>query len=99
MAAKISTFSDLGDNYRYLSHKYGIGKHVWHLPLCKLYKCFDLYLVNHHNTLANGMYIIDLCLLRENSIVDDDQDLINTDSTFMIDLYVLRNIIAILFLR
>ena len=37
MAAKISSFSDFGDNYRYLSYKYGIEIHVWHLPLCKLY--------------------------------------------------------------
>ena len=43
LAAKISSFSDFGDNYRYLSDKYGIRIHVWCLPLCKLYKCFDLY--------------------------------------------------------
>ena len=72
MAAKISSFSDFGDNYRYLSYKYGIGIHVWHLPLCKLYKCFDLFLLNHHKTIANGVFIRDLCLLRENNIVDDD---------------------------
>ena len=57
LAAKISSFSDFGDNYRYLSYKYGIGIHVWHLPLCKLSKCFDLYLLNHHNTIANGVFI------------------------------------------
>ena len=28
MAAKISSFSDFGDNYRYLSYKYRIGIHV-----------------------------------------------------------------------
>ena len=28
MAAKISSFSDFDDNYRYLSYKYGIGIHV-----------------------------------------------------------------------
>ena len=43
MAANISSFSDVGDNYRYLSYKYGIGTHVRHLPLCKIYKWFDLY--------------------------------------------------------
>ena len=38
MAVKISSFSNFGDNYRYLSYKYRIGIHViWHLPLCKLY--------------------------------------------------------------
>ena len=63
MAANISSFSDFGDNYRYLSYKYGIGIHAWHLPLCKLYKCFDLFLLNHHNTIANGVFKRDLCLL------------------------------------
>ena len=33
MAAKISSFSDFDDNYRYLSDKDGFGIHVWHLPL------------------------------------------------------------------
>ena len=28
LAAKISSFSDFGDNYRYLSYKYGIEIHV-----------------------------------------------------------------------
>ena len=85
MAAKISSFSDFGDNYRYLSYKYEIRIHVWHLPLCKLYKCFDLYLLNHHNTIAKGVFIRDLCLLRENNIVDD-HDLTSTELTYMIDL-------------
>ena len=81
----ISSFSDFGDNYRYLSYKYGIGIHVWHLPLCTLYKCFDLFLLNHHKTIANGVFISELCLLRENNIVDDDQDLTSTELTYMID--------------
>ena len=63
MAAKIFSFSDFGGNYRYLSYNYGIGIHVWHLPICKLYKRFYLYLLNHHNTIANGIFIRDLCLL------------------------------------
>ena len=59
MAAKMSSFSDFGDNYRYLSYKYGIGIHVWHLPLCKLYKCFDLFLLNHHKQLQMAsLYVI-----------------------------------------
>ena len=86
MAANISSSSDFGDNYRYLSFKYRIGIHVWHLPLCKLFKCFDLYLLNHRNTIAHGVFIRDLCLLRENNIVVDDQDLNSTELTFMIDL-------------
>ena len=80
------------------TYKYGIGMHVWHLPLCKLYKCFDLYLLNHHNTIANGVFIRDLCLLRENNIVVGDQDLTSTELTCVIDFYVLCNIIVILFL-
>ena len=81
MAAKISSVSHFGDNYRYPSYKYGIVIHVWQLPLCKLYKRFDLYLLNHHNTIANGVFIRDLCLLRENNIVVDDQDLTSTELT------------------
>ena len=72
MAAKISSFSDFGDNHRYLSYNYGIRIHtcICHLPLCKLYKCFDLFLLNHHKPIAiSGFFIRDLCLLRENNIV------------------------------
>ena len=36
MAAMISSFSDFGDKNRYLSYKYGIGIHVWHLPSKKI---------------------------------------------------------------
>ena len=82
MEAKISSFSDFGDNYRYLSYKCGIGIHVWHLPLCKLYECCNLFLLNHHKTIANGVFIRDLCLLRENNIVVDDQDLTSTELTY-----------------
>ena len=85
MAARISSFSDFGDNYRYLSYKYGIGIHVGHLPFCKFYKCFDLFLLNHHKTIANGVFIRNLCLLREDNIIDDDQDLTSTELTYMID--------------
>ena len=85
LAPKISSFSDFGDSYRFLSYIYGIGIHVWHLPLCTLYKCFDLYLLNHHNTIANRVFIRDLYLLRENNIVVDDQDLTSTELTYMID--------------
>ena len=85
MAAKISSFSDFGDNYRYITYKYRIGILEWHLPLCKLYKCFDLFLLNRHKTIDNGVFIRDLCLLRENNIVVDDKDLTSTELTFMID--------------
>ena len=50
-----------------------------------MYKCFDLFLLYHHKTIANGVFIRDLCLLRENNIVDDDQDLTSTELTYMID--------------
>ena len=98
MAAKIPSFSDFGDNYRYLSYKYGIGKHVWHLPISKLCKCFDLFLLNYYKTIANGVFIRDLFLLKESNIVVDDQDLTSTELTYMTDFDVLRNIIAIWFL-
>ena len=81
----------LGASIVYGAHNYynsvisRIGIHVWHLPLCKLYKCFDLFLLNHHKTIANGVLIRDLCLLRENKIVDDDQDLTSTELTYMIN--------------
>ena len=63
-----------------------ISSFVLHLPLCKLYKCFDLYLPNYHNTIANQVFIRDLCLLRENNIVVDDQDLTSTELTYVINL-------------
>ena len=46
---------------------------------------FDLFLLNHYKTIANGVFIRDLCLLRENNLVDDDQDLTSTKLTNMID--------------
>ena len=81
MAVKISSFKDFGDNYRYLSYKCGLGIHVWHLHvlLRKLCKWFHLYLLNHHNTIANGVFICDLCLMKENNVVVDDQHLTSTD--------------------
>ena len=56
MAAKISSFSDFGDNYGYLSYKYRIGIQVRLLALFKLYKCFDLFLLNHHKQLQCRLY-------------------------------------------
>ena len=34
----------------------------------------------------HSVFIRDLCLLRKNNIVDDDQDLTSTELTYMIDL-------------
>ena len=45
-----------------------------------------MYLLNHHKTIANGVFIRDLYLLTENDIVDDDQDLTSTELTYMVDL-------------
>ena len=42
--------------------------------------------LNHHNTGADGVFIRDLCLLKENNImVDDQEDLTSTELSFMID--------------
>ena len=62
-----------------LEYMYGI----YHYVNC--INVFDLFLLNHHKTIANGVFIRDLCLLRENNIVDDDQDLTSTELTYMID--------------
>ena len=65
-----SSSSDFGDNCRYLSYKYSIGIHVWNLPLCKLYKCFDIYL--SHN--PDGVFIREMCLLRDDYSLTDNND-------------------------
>ena len=85
MATKISSYSDFGDNYRYLSYKYRIVLHVWHLPLCRFHKCFDLFLLNHHKTIANIVFIRNLCLLKETNILDGAQNLTSIELTYMID--------------
>ena len=48
------------------------------------YLCMLVYYACY-KTIANGVFIRDLCLLRENNIVDDDQDLTSTELTYMID--------------
>ena len=45
-----------------------------------------MYLLNHHNAITNGVFIRDLCLLRENNIVVDDQELTKTELIYMIDI-------------
>ena len=69
-----SSSSDFGDTYRYLSYKYNIGIHVWNLPLCKLYECFDLYLSHDSAVNPNGVLISELCLLRDGYSLTDDND-------------------------
>ena len=74
LSAKSSSSSDFGDNYRYLSYKYNIEIHVWNLPLslCKLYKCFDLYLSHNSAVYPDGVFIRELCLLRDDySLIDN----------------------------
>ena len=62
-----------------LEYMYGI----YHYVNC--INVFILFLLNHHKTIANGVFISNLCLLSENNIVDDDQDLTSTELTYMID--------------
>ena len=35
---------------------------------------FNLFLLNYHTMIANGVFLRDLCLLRKKNIVVDDQD-------------------------
>ena len=74
LSAKSSSSSDFGDNYRYLSYKYNIGIHVWNLPLCKLYKCFDIYLSHDSTVNPDGVFIRELCLLRDDYSLTDNND-------------------------
>ena len=80
MAAKISSFSDFGDNYRYLSYKYGIGIHVWHLPLCR-----QLPKINHEFPKQSLRYKLNV-LLNET-----DSNLISKAET--ISLYQFKQLI------
>ena len=50
-----------------------------------------------HNTIADRVFIGDLCLLRENSTVVDDQDLSSTELTFMIDHLCTSSLISLLY--
>ena len=69
---------------KYLSYKYNIGTHVWNLPLCKLYECFDLYL--SHNSAANpdGVFIRELCLLRDDYSLIDNNDITKEEVSHII---------------
>ena len=53
-------------------------------------------MLNHHNPIADDVFIRDLCLLRENNIVVDDQDFTCTELTFMIDNFCTCNANAML---
>ena len=67
MSARYCSFSGMGDNYRYLSYKYTIGKHIWLSPLHKLLECFDVFVSNLENGSLYGSMIRDLCIQRDNN--------------------------------
>ena len=75
LSAKSSSSSDFGDNYRYLSYKYSIGIHAWNLLLSKLYKCFDSYLSHKSAVNPDGVFIRELCLLRDDYSLLDNNDI------------------------
>ena len=68
-SAKCSSVSNFEDNYRYVSYNYKIGNHVWDSPLCKLHKCFDLYMSHTITGFPEGSFIRDLCLIRDDYTV------------------------------
>ena len=47
---------------------------MWNLPLCKLYKCFDLYLSHNSAVNPDGVFILELCLLRDDYFLIDNND-------------------------
>ena len=76
MSAKSGSSSDFRDNYRHLSYKYNIGIHVWKLLLCKLYKCFDIYLSHDSTVNPDGVFKHELqCLLRDDYYLTDNNDI------------------------
>ena len=81
---KSSSSSDFGDNYRYLSYKYNIGIRVWNLPLCKLYKCFDLYLSHNSAVNPDEVFIRELCLLRDYYSLTDNNDITKEEVSHII---------------
>ena len=44
------------------------------LPLCKLYKCFDIYLSHDSTVNPDGVFIRELCLLRDDYSLTDNND-------------------------
>ncbi len=67
LSAISSSFSTFGDNYRYLSYKYNIGRNLWMSSLTKLLDRFELYVskqcVNY--VTPDGTFIRELCLIRD----------------------------------
>ena len=48
--------------------------HVWNLPLCKLYKSFDIYLSHDSTVNPDGVFIREQCLLRDDYSLTDNND-------------------------
>ena len=69
--------SVLGINFRYLSFKYKIQKHVWKCTLCDVMKCVNNYVelskVNSYDEYVRGALIRDLILN------NDDNHILNND--------------------
>ena len=84
MSAKSSSSSDFGDNYRCLSYKYNIGINIWYLPLCKLYKCFDIYLSHDSAVNPDEIFIRELCLLRDEYFLIDNNDITKEEVSHII---------------
>ena len=87
LPAKSSRSSAFGDNYRYLSYKFNIGIHVWNVPLCKLYKCFDIYLSHDSTGNPDGVFIrelTELSLLRDDYSLTDNNDITKEEVSHII---------------
>ena len=72
LSSKSSSSSDFGDNYRYLSYKYNIGIHI---EFAIMYKCFDIYLSHDSTVNTDGVFIRELCLLRDDYSLTDNNDI------------------------
>ena len=53
---------------------------------CKLCYCINFHMLHHYNTISDGVFIRDLCLLRETNIVVDD--MLPTSTEIIIYLYI-----------
>ena len=58
--------------------------HVWNLPLCKLYKCFDLYLSHNPAVNPDGTFIRELCLFIDDYSLLDNNDITKEELSHII---------------
>ena len=63
-SATSNPFSDFADNYKYITYKYKIPVRAWRLPICHIFKLFDVYIENHVEHSHYGYMIRELCLQR-----------------------------------